>query len=429
MRRNSFARQVLTAVARATPATAPTRESASANRGTASQLITALARATPAFAPGSRHPLGDQPEASPEPGLEESPSGSFFPEAPPTVDTWVVIDPHQPPPRRYQREPFRRRLAVASAGFAVPVLLLVGVVIGRHTGIGAGPTPINDSPGSQPTATVTVTPTPTATSTPSLTATVSPLMVALILANKSADATGLLPPATCRQASSALVTCTAPAPGITGVIFQTYPNQKALYTAYMAKVASLNTGHQFKQNFRDCESQVTYGEISWNHQFQHTSKYTVAQMITGNVTDDQAAGRVFCNYSQGQEYMVWTQNDGHLLGYVAGPLHIDVWNWWVAVHHNIGLGGSPGKPGRADGDGTGDSVRREVRRRLRSGGWAGIREQGDRRGEGVQEVLPAAGPSSPSQKNPATGTWRQRPPAARRRGQARRTCARRGRCR
>jgi len=49
---------------------------------------------------------------------------------------------------------------------------------------------------------------------------------------------------------------------------------------------------------------------------------------------------VCCNYSQGREYMVWTQDDGHLMGYVAGPIHSDVWNWWVAVHHNIGIGSS-----------------------------------------------------------------------------------------
>ena len=64
----------------------------------------------------------------------------------------------------------------------------------------------------------------------------------------------------------------------------------------------------------------------------------------GAVTDDQAAGRVFCTYTNGLEYMVWTQNDGHLMGYVSGPLHADVWNWWVPVHHNIGLttGAQPG---------------------------------------------------------------------------------------
>ena len=52
-------------------------------------------------------------------------------------------------------------------------------------------------------------------------------------------------------------------------------------------------------------------------------------------------GRVFCNYAQDLEYMVWTQNDGRLMGYVAGPVHTNVWDWWVAVHHNIGIGGAP----------------------------------------------------------------------------------------
>jgi hypothetical protein len=26
---------------------------------------------------------------------------------------------------------------------------------------------------------------------------------------------------------------------------------------------------------------------------------------------------------------------------VAGPVHTNVWDWWVAVHHNIGIGGVP----------------------------------------------------------------------------------------
>ena len=132
------------------------------------------------------------------------------------------------------------------------------------------------------------------------------------------------------------MTCTAPVAGITGVVFQTYPNLKALYIAYTAKVSTLAS----KQDFSDCESQLTYGETAWNHQFKHTAKYTVDQMTTGTITDDQAAGRVFCNCSQGREYMVWTQDDGQLMGYVAGPIHTDVWNWRVAVHHNIGLGGA-----------------------------------------------------------------------------------------
>ncbi len=168
----------------------------------------------------------------------------------------------------------------------------------------------------------------------------SALMNALVLADKSGDATGKLPPSSCKQDSPAHVTCTGPAAGVSGVVFQTYPSLKALYTAYTAKLMSLNSG-QFRQNFNDCGAQGTYGEVGWNHLFQHTKAYSVDQMTMGTVKDDQAAGRVFCNYTQGLEYMIWTQNDGHLMGYVAGPVHTSVWDWWVAVHHNIGIGAGP----------------------------------------------------------------------------------------
>jgi hypothetical protein len=185
-----------------------------------------------------------------------------------------------------------------------------------------------------------------ATTMPSMSATAKqtlaagPLMAALALADKSGDAAGKLPPSACKQDSPAHVTCTAPAPGISGVVFQTYPDLTALYAAYTAKVTSLNSG-QFRQNFSDCGSQATFGEAGWNHRFQHTRKFTVDQMRMGTVQDDQAAGRVFCTYTQGLEYMAWTQDDGHLMGYVAGPVHTDVWDWWVAVHHNIGIGAAP----------------------------------------------------------------------------------------
>src|SRR5262249_48871045 len=158
------------------------------------------------------------------------------------------------------------------------------------------------------------------------------------LANRLGDAKGELPPSTCKQNSGTKVTCTNPAPGISGVVFQTYPSLKALYAAYTAEVTSLNSG-QFRQNFMDCGSQATYGEVGWNHDFQHMRTYTVQQMTMNMVKDKQAAGRVFCNYTGGREYMVWTQNDGHLMGYVAGPVHGDVWTWWVHLHHNIGFGG------------------------------------------------------------------------------------------
>ena len=57
-------------------------------------------------------------------------------------------------------------------------------------------------------------------------------MAALTLANQSGGAKGLLPPSTCKQQSATMVTCTAPAPGITQVTFRTYPSLTALYAAY-----------------------------------------------------------------------------------------------------------------------------------------------------------------------------------------------------
>jgi len=230
----------------------------------------------------------------------------------------------QPPPGRprgprWYREP--RWIALA----AVLVLLLAGL------GVWAGLSGSGSHHG-------TAMPTMSAKPKPKK-PTESALMKALVVTNRSNEAKGLLPPSTCKQDSQVQVTCTAPATGISAVIFQIFPNLTALYAAYMDKVSSLNSG-QFKQNFNDCESQVTYGEVAWNHLFQHPKIYTVDQMTNTGFTDDKAAGRVFCNFTQGLEYMVWTQNDGHVMGVVAGPVHGDVWNWWVAIHHNIGLGGS-----------------------------------------------------------------------------------------
>jgi serine/threonine protein kinase len=229
--------------------------------------------------------------------------------------------PGQPRGPRWYRRP--RWLAVLAA------VVLVAAGLGTWAGLNAS--------GSHQARQMSM---PSMSAKPKPKPTTSALMNALMLANNSSAAAGKLPPSTCKQHGSTIVTCIAPFAGISEVVFQTYPNLKALYAAYTAKVVPLNSGH-FQQNFNDCQSQTTYGEVGWNHQFQHPKTYTVDQMSMGMVTDDQAAGRVFCNYTQGFEYMVWTQDDGHLLAFVAGPVHEDVWNWWVAVHHNIGLGGSP----------------------------------------------------------------------------------------
>jgi serine/threonine-protein kinase len=168
----------------------------------------------------------------------------------------------------------------------------------------------------------------------------SALMNALALANKSSDAKGYLPPSSCIQQGTTKVTCTGPASGINQVVFQTYPSLPTLYDAYTAQVRTLNNG-QFQANFADCGKQMTFGEVGWNHMFEHPKTYSIQQMSSGMVTDGQAAGRVFCNFNNGQENMVWTQDSGRMLAYVSGPVHEDVWNWWVAVHHNIGFTSAP----------------------------------------------------------------------------------------
>ncbi len=166
------------------------------------------------------------------------------------------------------------------------------------------------------------------------------LMRALMVTNQSPGTEGLLPPSACRQYGATSVTCTDPALGISEVTFRTYPSLTALYAAYQAQIASLNSGH-FSANFSNCGLENTYGEVAWNHQFKHMRTYSVAQMISGMVTANQAEGRVFCTFTGGQEEFVWTQDDGHLLGYVTGGPHEDVWFWWVSIHHNISLGGPP----------------------------------------------------------------------------------------
>jgi serine/threonine protein kinase len=207
------------------------------------------------------------------------------------------------------------------AALAAAVVLLAG--LGAWAGVSGGSHP-------QAKASMSMTPKPKPTN--------GALMDAVILANQTPLSKGKIPPSTCKQDTVTYVTCTAPALGISGVALQIYPSLSALYAAYQAKVASFNAG-KFQQDFNDCGPLPTYGEVGWNHRFQHTRTYTVQQMVKGTVTDDQAAGRVFCTYTQGLEDMVWTENDGRMLGYVAGQVHTDVWNWWVAVHHDLTPGG------------------------------------------------------------------------------------------
>ena len=165
------------------------------------------------------------------------------------------------------------------------------------------------------------------------------IIQALTVANESADAKGLIPPQSCKPMSATIVSCTHPHFGADSVRIQTYPSTTALYSAYVSEVKSVS-GAPFQANFNDCNPDQTNGEVSWNHAHQHPKIYSIQQIEMGDVTDNQAAGRVFCTFANSELNIVWTQDDGHMLGVVSGAPHLNTWYWWYNVHHNIDLTGS-----------------------------------------------------------------------------------------
>jgi hypothetical protein len=155
---------------------------------------------------------------------------------------------------------------------------------------------------------------------------------------------GMLPPSSCKQQGATRVVCTAPWSSISSATFTTYPSLRALYSAYKAKVRSLNSRH-YRQNVQDCglSAPSPYGEIAWNHREQHSRAYTAAEMIDGKVSVETAMGRMAClKTGRRSEDIVWTTDYGKMLGVAIGTgSHTGVWLWWAAVHHNIIFPGTP----------------------------------------------------------------------------------------
>jgi len=158
--------------------------------------------------------------------------------------------------------------------------------------------------------------------------------------NVSVTAKGMLPPSSCKLTNATTVTCTQPTPAVDIVIFRTYPSAKALYSAYEARVSALAQG-PFRSNFGNCTENMTNGEVAWNHDFQHPSMYPMSEFTSGQITDDKAAGRVYCTFDSSNLYLVWTQDDGHVLGELSGGPHVDAYVWWRQVHHSVVMPGSP----------------------------------------------------------------------------------------
>lgn len=172
----------------------------------------------------------------------------------------------------------------------------------------------------------------------------TPLFKAVRGVNESMTAKGLLPPSSCKPMSATMISCTQPHFAVNAVVFQTFPSMPALYAAYETRVKALS-GAAFEANFSDCSRTSTNGEIAWNHDFEHSRKYPISMFTSGQITDDKAAGRMYCTFNNDVLDLVWTQDDGRLLAELTGAPHFDAFQWWVGVHHSIVFPGSPAMPG------------------------------------------------------------------------------------
>jgi serine/threonine protein kinase len=179
--------------------------------------------------------------------------------------------------------------------------------------------------------------TPPAHATNSASAPTSALSSALA---KMEGFTGKLPMSTCAQEQTTLVQCTNPDPAIASVTFATYPSLASLYAKYQEIVDNLS-----RKSFGSVQNMHVCGDLApeptaestWNHSDKYLTTYSVGQMAAGKVSDDIAMGRVFCEQTPGgSEYIVWTQDAGHMLGYATGDApHHQVWEWFYVVHHDV----------------------------------------------------------------------------------------------
>jgi hypothetical protein len=165
--------------------------------------------------------------------------------------------------------------------------------------------------------------------------------------DRTEQSTGMLRMSACVQQTPTLVQCTNPDPAIASVTFATYSTLGALYSKYQEIVGNLSGGHfAGVANMHVCGplAPEPTAESTWNHSDQYFTNYSVAQLASGDVPDDVAMGRMFCEQTQnGSEYIVWTQDSGRLLGYATGAAsHEQVWNWFYTVHHNITFPGQQG---------------------------------------------------------------------------------------
>jgi hypothetical protein len=148
-----------------------------------------------------------------------------------------------------------------------------------------------------------------------------------------AYAKGLIPPKSC-TAMGDHVMCTDPNPAVTQLDVRTYPDKSELYAAYTSAAQGLR-GAPLEQNVGDCNARQKSGEVSWNHQFEHPTDYTIDDHITTDLTmGGEAEGRLACEVSGGFMTIVWTDDAWNMLGQARGPV-MSLFPAWRRIHHGI----------------------------------------------------------------------------------------------
>lgn len=266
--------------------------------GTGSGAVTVLKAVSPAVGTAPRDQFRYSPPERTATPARTGPAGTGPPPQPPAA-----------PPAR----PRRGRLITLAAAGAVALILIAAAGVWALTRPGSGRAGAQMAAHHSPA---------------------TPLLRALAATNETTGAKGKLPPRSCHAAGMSMVTCTNPAFAVESVTFRTYPSLKALYSAYTAELATLGD-KPLRTNYGNCSDAQTSGEVAWNHDFRHFRSIPLRAMSAGMVSDNQAVGRVFCSFTNSGFQMVWTQNDGNLLGIMTGGSHQDAYDWWVDVHHNI----------------------------------------------------------------------------------------------
>ncbi len=238
----------------------------------------------------------------------------------------------------------RSRRVMVTAAAAAAVLVIAGgtswVVThlgGDDGGDGGSPAagPGDDGSMSGPTSGSSSEP---ASGSPTSSTKTNDLMAILAQADEFSEGHSLLPPATCTVVAVDEVSCNPDVMGVSSVDFRVYDSLDDLYADYQSEVAD-DAGQPFEPlaNTGECDQRSSSGEVSWNHDKQHSHHYTVEQLMQGNLDDaKQAAGRVYCGLHGSVQTVIWTQNhEPTLLAVAKGAPHDQVRAWWRKVHHLI----------------------------------------------------------------------------------------------